>query len=746
MNRTVERRGRDKETKEKENSHLRIKPPSKTYGFPTDILNFRRMIGNPYSKVRNQYQDFAQFQEDYHDAIQDFHWVQVLKSRKIGSTDTGITSFALNTFDRYAGHDEMLVAGNELRVAKEILLRFYEFFEDRQHEDGVYAFRQIEPELLEAGYTWQEAQKKGTKWYYDDLIKSVRLSQDPIIEFKNGTRFFAFAASKQEKSQSFRGTDDVIAILLSEAAHTGMKNDQPIMNALEPNLAQRDDADFLLESTGNGRRGFYFKKWQQAMDILSKEFNIRADKHQEIVDCLHKMWRGGKKLPEILDWFPLMWDYKVGIAEGIISQKYIEKEMRNPEMDFQQEFCCFDKETEVLTDQGFKLFKDLDQTEKIASLNTETLYLEYVKPVGYLKQKSKELISFRNEWCNLKVTPNHQMLIHKEGGYHKDKKYPQRFGFRDADKCKKHDQFYRVARWKGKSSEFIEIEGISIPTITYCKMMGYYLSEGNTLNITYENRNCWRTNITQHKDNNRILMFEDMLKLPFKVKLNKTVITFREKKICQYLKQFGYSYQKYIPQEIKDLSPEYIRVFLDAFLLGDGTLHSQIIDDNVFGKKKFNTQKIHYTSSKKLVDDLSECILKVGKVPSAHISRKKGSIAFGKYYSNHDAYAIHEGTRKHAKLVTMDIIKEDYNDYVYCVELPKNNTLYVRREGQCVWSGNCKFTSTYTSAIPVESLTFLDSTAKDYVEPIDLNDLTEDMVEPDYDKDYDKDADMTRYE
>jgi len=340
LNRQTSMVGRDKEAKEKENSHLRPKPPSKDKGFPTDILNFRRMIGNPYSKVREKYQDFAQFQIEYHEAIQDHHWVIPTKSRKIGATDTAITSFALNTFDRYAGHDEMLVSGNELRISKEILLRFYEFFEDRQHEDGIYAFRQIEPELLEAGYTWQEAQKMGTRYNFVDLVKSARLSQDPVIEFTNGTRFFAFAASKQEKSQSFRGTDDVIAILVSEAAHTGMKNDQPIMNALEPNLAQRDDADFILESTGNGRRGFYFKNWQRSMELLSKKFNIREDKHQEITDRINELWRQGKKMPEELDWFPLMWDYKVGIKEGIISQKFIEKEMRNPEIDFQQEYCC----------------------------------------------------------------------------------------------------------------------------------------------------------------------------------------------------------------------------------------------------------------------------------------------------------------------------------------------------------------------------------------------------------------------
>lgn len=119
---------------------------SKDMGFPIRFLDFRRMIGNPYSKTLNKSQDMAPFQEDYHNAIQEHHWVIPLKSRKIGATDTAITSFALNCFDRYTGHDVMIVAGNELRIAKEILLRFYEFFMDKHQPDGFYAFRQIEPE------------------------------------------------------------------------------------------------------------------------------------------------------------------------------------------------------------------------------------------------------------------------------------------------------------------------------------------------------------------------------------------------------------------------------------------------------------------------------------------------------------------------------------------------------------------------------------------------------------------------
>ena len=239
------------------------RPVTKDFNFTTNFLYFRKMLGDPVSKITGERHEMAPFQIDYHNAIQMFHWAIMLKSRKIGATETVNTSIGLNCFDRYVGHDAMIIAGNELRIAKEILLRFYELFKDRHHPDGsVYAFKDFEPAYIyevEKGKTPSERQKlwdyyhaKGTKLKEVNLLKSVRLAQDPVIEFKNGTRVFAFAASKQEKAQTFRGTDDVIAIFFSEGAHTGMKQDQPIMNALKPNLAQREDADFILESTGNG--------------------------------------------------------------------------------------------------------------------------------------------------------------------------------------------------------------------------------------------------------------------------------------------------------------------------------------------------------------------------------------------------------------------------------------------------------------------------------------------------------------
>lgn len=330
-------------------SHVASK--TKDWKFTKDIVYFRRMLGNPLSKLTGKYQDLAPFQVDYHMAIQEFHKVEMNKSRKLGATETVNTSFALNVFDRYEGHDILFVAGNEHKVSKEILYRFYEFFMDKKHDDGYYAFKYLNPEYVEPLKTgeidWKYAMDRADKITEAHLIRKKRFATEPMVEFINGTRAFAWAMVRQEKAQSFRGADDLIAIFFTEAAHTGMKQDQSAMNALKPNLAQRDDADFILESTPNGRRGFWYKYWMEIMKTLSKEFNIplNDETHQVLVDKLHALWRASKKdktikLPNI-DWFPFRIPYQVGIDANILSKKFIDSEKRDPNLDFRQEYQCY---------------------------------------------------------------------------------------------------------------------------------------------------------------------------------------------------------------------------------------------------------------------------------------------------------------------------------------------------------------------------------------------------------------------
>ena len=98
------------------------------------------------------------------------------------------------------------------------------------------------------------------------------------------------------------------------------------------------------------------------------------------------------------------------------------------------------------------------------------------------------------------------------------------------------------------------------------------------------------------------------------------------------------------------------------------------------------------TSSKKMADDIGELLIKVGRRPSYHLQKGKGIAVKhknGVYIGNHDIWIVSECYSKYHTLQSMDIKLVDYHDMVHCVELEKNHTLLVRRNGQICWCGNC---------------------------------------------------------
>ena len=78
-------------------------------------------------------------------------------------------------------------------------------------------------------------------------------------------------------------------------------------------------------------------------------------------------------------------------------------------------------------------------------------------------------------------------------------------------------------------------------------------------------------------------------------------IIISSKQLVTYLSQFGYSHDKFIPHDIKQLSPRLLRILLDAMMLGDGR-HEK--------PNRFSGD--YCTVSEQLADDVQEIIFKAG--------------------------------------------------------------------------------------------------------------------------------------
>lgn len=336
---------------------------------------------------------------------------------------------------------------------------------------------------------------------------------------------------------------------------------------------------------------------------------------------------------------------------------------------------CFHKDTEVYTNKGWRKFSELDHSEKFWSVNPETLKPEWVSAKNYIKAHSDKLIHYYNKNVDMMVTPNHNMFVqfkHKNG----DKEYKlveaQKLPITNAY------SFYGGVEWDGEEPNEIRVNGISFTPEQYVKFMGYYLSEGSCGHYKHGSK----VSIAQEKSKTRNEMKNTFQNMPFHVVDARRAFEINNKQLVDYCLQFGKCADKYIPQEIKNLSPRLLNMFLDAYIAGDGSTQ--------FCDRTNSTRRSIYTSSIKMRDDLCEVIAKAGYRPTVAKMHEEGKPYEGTdYTTNYDIWRIGVCNRTHSILNCCTVEEVEYSDEVYCVELEKYHTLYTKFNGRCWWSGNC---------------------------------------------------------
>lgn len=331
-------------------------------------------------------------------------------------------------------------------------------------------------------------------------------------------------------------------------------------------------------------------------------------------------------------------------------------------------FNCFDDKTEVFTDKGWKLFAEMDGTEKIYTLSPETRETEWQKSLRfYVGRYEGEMVWLHNQSTDLMCTPNHDLLYFTQ----KD----SRLRFKEAKDFSTATFLYAGQQWKGEEADVIELGGKKVDAKLYCRFMAYYLADGS--------RHA-KTAVKIAQRNNE-KMFEELQGLPFKVWRDNDKIVIHNKSVADELAQYGTAAQKYVPPIIKTLSRGLICEFLDAYLKTDGYVARQKKASGFYSE-----HKSLFTTSEQMANDLGELAIKAGYRPKFDKVVNKGkTIAFrnGEYALNHDLFVVHMNKRVNITHLKKDVVH--YNGFIFCVEVP-NHTLLVRRNGRVVWCGNCR--------------------------------------------------------
>jgi len=344
---------------------------------------------------------------------------------------------------------------------------------------------------------------------------------------------------------------------------------------------------------------------------------------------------------------------------------------------------CYDDETEILTEDGWKLFQDLEEDDKVATREKDDREVVFQKPNSIHEYDHEgEMYLQKNTRLDFCVTPNHRIFTQKRSN--RDYKELRLESACDVDGERRvYDTGFD---WNGEEKEFFTLpaadedsEDVSIPMDTWLRFLGWYISEGH-IQQRDDRPNNYSTIIKQHEDSESIEELEQVLlslSESIDANMNKNKddedcyrFSIGSKQLANYLDDLGKSDEKYIPKEIKKLDKNLLEKLLFSLIAGDGWKHRPEGDRNNFR---------YFTNSEQLADDVQEIALKCGFGAIVSYSESKEGYQVNicqtpRVHVNHNEDKTDEWI--------------DYDGKVYCVNVDGDGIVFVRRNGKPVWSGN----------------------------------------------------------
>ncbi len=352
---------------------------------------------------------------------------------------------------------------------------------------------------------------------------------------------------------------------------------------------------------------------------------------------------------------------------------------------------CYDDQTEVLTGEGWKFFRDLSLDDEIATLSSDHR-LVYQRPDRLDAYEHRgDMYHAQAQQVDLCVTMNHRMYVRRRGRHSFELiEAQQLLGVRQV-------QYKKDALWEAADVPCFslgsvtvpagqggvtarELPGSALPMDLWLEFLGYYVADGcagayaggYTVEIIKSPKRypALRDRICSLV---KELGFHPM-PLSDRIRINSV-------HLVRYLQALGKRRGKCIPSFVRDLSARQIRIFLEAYGACDGARTAggawHLTPDN-----------------SEMAGLLQELCLKAGW--AGNIKIRPASPHPGMPGAINDTIQVRVNRTKltpefnHSHARTQKAQVEEVIQYagqVYCCEVP-NHVVYVRRGGKPVWCGN----------------------------------------------------------
>ena len=378
---------------------------------------------------------------------------------------------------------------------------------------------------------------------------------------------------------------------------------------------------------------------------------------------------------------------------GIALEKYQAMEHKYPsKVDIIEKYGydCYHPNTKFLTQQGWKRFDEVLNTDLLGTVNPTTLQLEWQKPIAKIKKQPTAQMyegeTYNTHFC---ITETHNVFtskiinINKNGNKYKEELANwQLEPLKDCLSTNRHRHILSFpTNYNPDNTNFSD---------DILKLFGAFIAEG-TINFRDKEQQIPRAiRITQTK-NGKIEFFTMMDNIS-NTDLNKyeyekeTVWILPTEYAVKFLQWSNHgSKNKRLPEWIYTLSQRQAQILLNAMILGDGTYHK--------------SRTIYYTSSKKLAEDVCSLAYMAGYVANI-LGGEEGYVSTTEYTEELHMWQVQITNRTENVPTEMYFDTKERNrngafkkventEEVVCFTVP-NGTLITMYKGKTAVQGNCK--------------------------------------------------------
>lgn len=360
--------------------------------------------------------------------------------------------------------------------------------------------------------------------------------------------------------------------------------------------------------------------------------------------------------------------------------------------------CCYDDQTKVLTQEGWKLFKDCKDSD-VFYTKDEKDHLVFVWATELIQRPyTGKMHQYASTQINLCVTPDHNMWVYD---YNKRSPKTRIWKFLPSKEATNEKYtFSKSATPSGRTTEIplVRIDGNYVnkgfyteqypdrffDPILFYELLGWWVTDGS---VSYgTNGSGSRLVITQTKEKGRERIQEILKALELEHTVYDTEFRINWPPLLVWIADrfirgadVRKSYYVSVPRSMFHLPVPCLAAFLTGVIGGNGSKHT--------GGEGYQI----YTASYAFAESLVELCLCVGKCANIYkVSGRDRLFPNGKLSHVREQYVLsivpttnHVFSRRCAQKTEVD-----YDGMVYCATLPVHHKLYVMRNGKACWCGN----------------------------------------------------------